>query len=422
MGGIVDTIRKRILFAPATYNLAETTRMLDIARGVSRHEFAKDIFEVYFLSEGGQFERLIEKEGYTLERSGPPLTDEKIAHIYAVNDEEKIGTIFTTQELVTKVTGDVAYLKELQPTVVITGSNLSVPVACQITDTPLVWTVQSTWFEEFFVSGAGVTDGIRFAPLKRIADFFIFIGIKFWMWYGFIRPINAAAKHFGVKEYKPVFNFFKGDITLVAEPSGFSGIPLPENHFYVGPLLANQDFPIPDEVRNIPRDMPLVYFAMGSSGTATVVAQIIESFKGAPYRVIAPVRQLIKTKPDLEIPPNVLVTDWLPALQVSQMADLSVIHGGIGTVMTAALAGKPVVGVGMQPEQRANIACLERKGFAVRLSKSKDLPKRIQEAIRNQLSNSEAKRKAEEYSMEMAKWDGPYNAADILYQKFGKAY
>jgi len=177
----MNTSRKALLFAPATYNLAETTRMLDIAGGVSRHELAKDIFSIYFLSEGGQFERLIEKEGYPLKRTGPPLTDEKIAHILAVNDEEKIGTIFTKQELVTKVTGDVAYLKELQPTAVITGSNLSVPVACQITDTPLVWTVQSTWFEEFFASGAGVTDGIRFIPLKRIADFFVYIGIKFWM-------------------------------------------------------------------------------------------------------------------------------------------------------------------------------------------------------------------------------------------------
>lgn len=57
---------------------------------------------------------------------------------------------------------------------------------------------------------------------------------------------------------------------------------------------------------------------------------------------------------------NVLVTDWLPALQVNKLADLSVIHGGIGTAMTAAFAGKPVVGVGIQPEQDANIACLVR--------------------------------------------------------------
>ena len=35
-------------------------------------------------------------------------------------------------------------------------------------------------------------------------------------------------------------------------------------------------------------------------------------------------------------------------------------------------AGKPVVGIGMQPEQVANIACLVRKGFAIRVPKSKN--------------------------------------------------
>lgn len=69
--------------------------------------------------------------------------------------------------------------------------------------------------------------------------------------------------------------------------------------------------------------------------------------------------------------PNVI--DWLPADEVNRLADLSLIHGGVGTVMTAAYAGKPVVGVGMQPEQSANLACLVRKGFAVRVPKSKAL-------------------------------------------------
>ena len=59
----------------------------------------------------------------------------------AVNDEEKIGTIYTKQELVAKTEGDISYLKELRPAAVITGSNVNMPVACQITNTPLVWTV-----------------------------------------------------------------------------------------------------------------------------------------------------------------------------------------------------------------------------------------------------------------------------------------
>jgi UDP:flavonoid glycosyltransferase YjiC (YdhE family) len=38
----------------------------------------------------------------------------------------------------------------------------------------------------------------------------------------------------------------------------------------------------------IPEDKPLIYFATGSSGTPEVVARIIESFEGKPYRVMLP--------------------------------------------------------------------------------------------------------------------------------------
>ena len=114
-----------------------------------------------------------------------------------------------------------------------------------------------------------------------------------------------------------------------------------------------------------------------------------------------------------------MVTDWLPAHLVNKLADLSLIHGGIGTVMTAAYAGKPVVGVGMQLEQVANIACLVRKGFAIRVAKSKDPSKKVQEAIRILLYDEDAKRKAQEFSKIMEKWDGPKMAAELLYNKFG---
>jgi UDP:flavonoid glycosyltransferase YjiC (YdhE family) len=73
----------------------------------------------------------------------------------------------------------------------------------------------------------------------------------------------------------------------------------------------------------------------------------------------------------------------------------------------------------MQPEQDANIACLVRKGFAVRVPKSKDPSKKVQEAIQLLLHDEKAKKKAEVFSKIMEKWDGPEMSADLLYEKFG---
>jgi hypothetical protein len=106
-------------------------------------------------------------------------------------------------------------------------------------------------------------------------------------------------------------------------------------------------------------DRPIVYFAMGSSGTPEIIRNILRSFEGTPYRVIAPIRSFFRKTPDFVVPNNVVVTDWLPALKVNQMADIAVIHGGIGTVMTAALAGKPISRSNAPPSEMNRISKAE---------------------------------------------------------------
>jgi UDP:flavonoid glycosyltransferase YjiC (YdhE family) len=138
--------------------------------------------------------------------------------------------------------------------------------------------------------GAGMTDSIQFKTVKELADWFVWLFINFWIRYGFLNPVNKAARHYGVRGYRSRFDYRQGDITLVAEPAEFTGVKLPPNYYYTGSLIARQNFPIPDEVKNIPRDKPIIYFAMGSSGTPEIIARLVESFEGKPYRVIAPVK------------------------------------------------------------------------------------------------------------------------------------
>ena len=173
------------------------------------------------------------------------------------------------------------------------------------------------------------------------------------------------------------------------------------------------------EIAAIPRDKPLIYFAMGSSGTPEIVAKILQSFEGKPYHVIAPVKFQLGLVSGVRVPENVFVTDWVPALQVNKLADLAVIHGGIGTVMVAAMAGKPVVGVGMQMEQVANLACLERLGFAIRVGKSRDPSAKVQSAIQKLMHDEAAKAKANVFAKTIASWDGPRTAAETLLERYG---
>jgi hypothetical protein len=238
----------------------------------------------------GDFEPLIERHGFPLTRMEPCLTAEKIEHIAKVDRGEKFTPAFTDAEMIQRVENEAVALKRLASVAVVTGSYPSIPVTCRVLDIPLVWVVQSTWFPDFFERGAGMTDRVRPAAIKAVADRCILAFINFWIKHGFLNSVNHAAKRFGVPGYDSIFDYWRGDITLVADPPEFSGVKLPPKHFFIGPLIPHDEFPMPEEIRNIPRDKPLIYFAMGSSGTRGIVARIIESFEGKPYRVIAPVK------------------------------------------------------------------------------------------------------------------------------------
>ena len=324
--------------------------------------------------------------------------------------------MFTETEVAARVASELALYDRVQPAAVVTGWSLTVPLSTRIRRVPLVWVIQSTWLQEL---SFGMIPSTLWTPLKPVARQIIGAALTIFTRLTLFNPMNRVAKRYGVAPISNMFDLWRGDETLLAEPPEFCrGMQLPPHHQYIGPLIAHEDFPVPPAVQQIPRDLPLIYFAMGSSGTPEIIAGILQGFGGAPYRVIAPVKAHLE-KLNVSLPNNVIVTDWLPAQKVNALANISVIHGGIGTVMTAALAGKPVVGVGMQAEQNANLDCLVRKGFAVRIAKRKADASHILTAVEQLLSDETVKQKARAFSAVVAQWDGPTRAAHFLAEKYG---
>jgi UDP:flavonoid glycosyltransferase YjiC (YdhE family) len=228
------------------------------------------------------------------------------------------------------------------------------------------------------------------------------------------------AKKYGLIEFNNFIEVLEGDYTLLAdipEWVGFSEI-RPNLH-YIGPLPFRLNKEIPEEIIEMPKDKPIIYFAMGSSGKPRLIADIIEGFRDKSYRVIAPVASHIKDM-NVEIPTNVIVTGFLPAHKVNPIADISVIHGGQNTVMNACLSGTPIVGIGMHPEQQANLDACVRKGFAIRLNKKRVTASAMFDAIEKLLHDERAKEEVKKFQNELAKWNGPANAANFLYETFEK--
>ncbi len=412
---------KTLVFAVAGYNLAETGRMIEIARA------AREDFNVIFASYGGQFEQMIEDEGFRLERMEPRLTPEKLARLRVVLSGETLNTVgyLSAKELVPRVENEIRFFREVDPAAVLTGWCLSVTISTRAAGVPFVNVLHSTSVREYYEAG------LQSWPDRSDFRFFRWLfrndEERMCRWISKLvlklaapaRAYNSVGPKYGLPKFKNFIDLIEGDHTLLAdipEWVGFAEV-RPSLH-YIGPLPARIDQPVPDEVASIPRDKPIVYFAMGSSGKPALVAEILAGFRDRPYRAIAPVKSHIQNM-TLDIPQNVVVTGFLPAHKVNPMADISVIHGGQNTVMNACLSGTPIVGIGMHPEQQANLDACVRKGFAIRLNKKRTAASDVLAAIESLLNDEGAKVAVKTFQGQLAAWDGPENAARFLKKTYG---
>ena len=234
-----------------------------------------------------------------------------------------------------------------------------------------------------------------------------------------VKAYNTVGPTYGQAKFQNFIDLIEGDFILLADIPEWVRFPevRPTLH-YIGPLPARINRPIPETITSMPRDRPIVFFAIGSSGKPALVAEILEGFRHKPYRVIAPVKSHIE-KMTLDFPENVFVTGFLPAHKLNPMVAVSVIHGGQNTVMNVCLSGTPIVGIGMHQEQQANLDACVRKGFAVRLNKRRVGASEVLSAVDRLLHYDEAKKAVETFRKQLLAWDGPANAVRFLRKYYG---
>jgi UDP:flavonoid glycosyltransferase YjiC (YdhE family) len=409
---------KTLIFAVAGYNLAEIGRMLEIAKA------CKDKFKIIFTSYGGQYEHFIEEAGFELKKMEPRLTEEQLHHVRKALSGETLNTVgyFTAKEMEPRVENELTLFKKIKPACVLTGWCQSVMISTRVAQVSFVNVLHSTSITEYYEAGLQSWPDRSNFPFLR----WFFSEEKLNRWVSNLvlklklpaKPFNTLAEKYGLRKFNNFIEVLEGDHTLLADiPEWVGFAEIRSNLHYIGPLPFRLNREIPREIFEMPKDKPIVYFAMGSSGKPKIIAEIIQGFKDKPYRVIAPVKAHIENL-DIKIPTNVVVTSFIPAHKVNPMADISVIHGGQNTVMQACLAGTPIVGVGMHPEQQANLDACVRKGFAIRLSKKKVTASAVLDAIDRLLSDDRAKEEIVRFRKQLEKWDGPKNAAQFLYETF----
>jgi UDP:flavonoid glycosyltransferase YjiC (YdhE family) len=406
-----------LLFAPETINIAETTRMIEIARACG------DAFRCEFFGYGGEYEHLIAAAGFTCHTLEPRLTPQRAEELWKADRMERGGKFFTTEELAMRVQNELALYERVRPAAVVIGFTMSAFISPRAAGIPLVSVNPFALTRPFFAARPTIWgEMLRGTLLGWLPEGLLNRAINGWALRtrAWTTPLNRVAKQFGAPIFPHSVDIFRGDYTLVTDIPQLTGVPeLPDNWQYVGPIYARLAGEVPPEIAALPRDRPLIYFAMGSSANRDVLLRVLGMFAGQPYTVIAPIKRHLAGL-NVAVPENVRVFDWLPAHLVNPLADVSVIHGGQGTVQTACVSGTPFLGIGLQPEQDMNVLQAVHFGSALHLNRYALKEERVLTAVHRLLTEPTFRHKAAELRHELEKWPGAANVAAFLRQKFAE--
>ena len=410
--GSAVAVRKntsRLLFAPETFNFAEVTRAIEVAR-----RMPSDV-ECVFAGFSRRNSEYIKAAGFEFRLLTPHLSDEEGRLALAFDQGRSLRHPFTTQMLAQRVTSERVLLRCLRPDAVVIGVTPSQFISARAECVPLAYSlahleaarrVGATGFlprvtpEDCLVDAAAArllhTVGTR-VPLSR--------------------SFHQVAKANGVCLPQGVFAGLTADLNLIASAPHLlpRWLEMPEGHRVVGPVYAHLPGEVPEFVSDLAAGpKPLVYFAVGSSGNRDLVLDVLRGLGRADCQVLAPVRSHLHPE-DLEtLPLNVHVTDWIPAHQLGDAVDLAITHGGEGTVQTSCAQGWPFIGIPLQFEQRFNVQRCAAFGSARLVSQKEaratDWTALVREALADEVMRSRARRMAEL----MEGLDGPGRAAEAI--------
>jgi MGT family glycosyltransferase len=194
---------------------------------------------------------------------------------------------------------------------------------------------------------------------------------------------------------------------------------LPTHVHFVGPLQPDlsRHGDLPSWMSQIDHSKPVVLVTQGTVATdlQDLVAPTLRGLGSADLTVIATggagVHEL-----GLRIPANAFVEEFVPYDALLPHVDVIVTNGGFGSVQLALAHGIPIVVAGTtedKPEIAARVAWSEA---GVSLGVKRPTPDQVRKAVFRVLREPSFKRNADRIAGEMASYDAPRMAADLLEQ------
>ena len=391
----------RILFSPESFNMGETTRCIEIAR-VARERGHTVLFHVY----SPKYIGLLESAGLLVHLREPIMSDAEAEQIMALDQGRGVRHPFTTDMVRRRVTAELAAIRDFNADAVVIGSNLTMLLSARIAGVPIFYArpyaYSSTYFSKKPVGGELAAPGW----LRAVARVLSYKPASF----------TRVAREHGLRLPRRTVDMLSADVNLICSLfTQLRGDSLVEPDVSVGPIYYRAPGELPQIVRE-PRERPLIYVGMGSSGSADILVQVLRQLSAAPVDVL--VGGGVQLSDTRLLGDNIhfagTVPGTIPAHLLAGHIDASITHGGEGTVQTACLAGVPFAGIAMQAEQSWNIEECVRYGNALRFTKNDVRRGNMRDILDRLLSDEGMRAKARQLGEAMRTMDGAALAVEKI--------
>jgi MGT family glycosyltransferase len=170
----------------------------------------------------------------------------------------------------------------------------------------------------------------------------------------------ASAAGYRFSSFKELAKLVLRMPELVALPRAIElpDVPADPGIFYVGTGIDPNRRDEPFDWGEIAGDRYLIYCSLGSQAELErdVAVRFFRAVLGAAashpdWQLILSVGKGFDLADLAPVPPNVLLKQWVPQLEILKRADLMVTHGGPGTVKECVLAGVPMVVMPLMRDQ-----------------------------------------------------------------------
>jgi MGT family glycosyltransferase len=178
---------------------------------------------------------------------------------------------------------------------------------------------------------------------------------------------------------------------------------------------TDEDFDLPQPLRDRPDGSALVYLSLGSLGSADVdlMRRLVEVLARTPHRYV------VSTGPqhaEYELADNMWGEEFLPQTTILPLVDLVITHGGNNTTTEALHFGKPMIVLPLFWDQYDNAQRVHETGHGIRLDTYRFTDEEMSSALDRLLGDQDLRRRLAAESETIRQRDGVRRAADLIEQ------